>query len=155
MAAPNQPTGPIQQKLYRAAGAANQQPSGYAALNAIIAAANQIVRATAFGPIDLRGNQASWSPYGSGAERSIAAQATPQEIPFTFVIQEANGVHGQLLQATIGTTFQIVCNIIVGDDAAAYWVEGDIATRTIGFGNPRECTLGLTILRGPLRFIKR
>ena len=161
MAAPNQPTGPIQQRLYLKEGSADSDPADYADVvgnNKIVPAAgggaSQVLRATAFGPIDLRGNQASWSPYGSGSERSIAAQATPQEIPFTFVIQEGYALHAAILGYGVGTVVQVVVDVRVDAAAVAYWVEGSIATRTIGFGNPRECTIGMTILKGPSRFQK-
>jgi len=155
MAAPNQPTGPIQQKLYVLKAALNAAPANYAAVTGGVAAdANEVKRATAFGPIDLRGNQASWSPYGSGAERSIAAQATPQEIPFTFVVQEALAKHAEILALSVGDVVQAAVNIVVGQTAVAYWVQGSVASRSIGFGNPRECTMGLTILLGPTRLAK-
>jgi len=172
MAGPNTPTGAIQNKVEAVigAGAFTRVPAStndFAKIKAAFATAappdataiGSLSDCTAFGPLSLRGNNATWIEFGEGSESSLPAPATPNEFPLTFVITESVAIQKALLDASVGDDIAAVCIVSAqghtsqnaAENDVAYLVRGAVSGVDINFDTPRSCTLNISLAGRPQR----
>jgi len=171
MALPNTPTGAIQNKVavklaaLPAAGDVDSLSEIKTIFNAGDDAAGglygkgRLDNVTAFGPLSLRGNNATWLEFGNDTEASLPSPATPNEFPLTWVITEGDTLNGHLLEADVGDDIWAVLALsadghwtdqLAADDVA-YVVGGAISGVDVNFDTPRGCTLNIALARRPER----
>ena len=159
MAFPNTPTGAIQNKVAVKLAAAPALAT-FANIIAALPQSQVLDNVTAFGPLSLRGNNATWIEFGEGSESSLPAPATPNEFPLTWVITENDALNASLLGANVGDDIFAVLalsadghapyQLAVGDDVA-YVVKGAVSGVDINFDTPRSCTINIALDGRPVR----
>ena len=170
---PTTPTGAIQNKVAvkLAAFPAASAIDDLTKIAAAFTASDILDNVTAFGPLSLRGNNATWLEFGNDTEASLPAPATPNEFPLTWVItedekpggggktNEADASANPLLDASVGDDIWAVLLISTAEHApheaaagdVAYVVGGAVSGVDINFDTPRSCTLNIAVDRRPAR----